>query len=87
MERLEFGYSDGYRMALMRVRDEITGGILDDMKRHHRRVTRKELLSWIDCMIEHRAALRDNPFAFVRCNDEAHGGYEIFDSNERKVIQ
>ena len=85
MDRLEFGYSHGYTDALCRVRNEIEWGLLDDMKRHKRRVTQKELLAVLDCMIAGREHLRDNPFAFVRC--AADGGYEIYDQNKQQVCK
>lgn len=83
MDRLEFGYSHGYTDALCRVQDAILTGLLDDMKRHKRRVTQKELLAVLDCMIAGREHLRDNPFTFVRC--AADGGYEIYDLNKQQV--
>ena len=34
-------------------------------------------------MIENRAELRDNPYAFVRCNDKCEGGFEVYSNKDR----
>ena len=26
---------------------------------------------------------RDNPYAFVRCNDKCEGGFEVYSNNDR----
>lgn len=58
-------------------------GFLTDLKNHKRRQTLKELSKFIKCMIDNRIALQDNPDAFIRCNNEAKNGYELWFGNTK----
>lgn len=79
MDKLEFGYSHGYTAALLRLKETISPELYKDLRRHNRRLTIKELSAMIDCMIESREKLRDNPFAFVRCNNATEKGWEVYE--------
>lgn len=70
-------YVQGYTSALLDV-EKVLGYIQEDMKRHKRRQSVKEYKNIIKCMINNRVVLREEPYAFVRCNDKADGGYEVY---------
>ena len=84
VSRLELGYAHGYTDALMKVFDTIEH-IDSDLTAHKRRRNKKTYSAIIRCMIENRAELRDNPFAFVRCNDKCEGGFEVFVKKENEL--
>lgn len=75
MERMEFGYCYGYTRALMKVREQIDSNFAKDLKRHKMRFNVKTLEKAIDCMIENRELLREDPQAFLRCKHG--GGFEV----------
>lgn len=75
MERLEFGYCYGYTRALMKVREQLDSNFVKDLKRHKMRFNVKTLEKAIDCMIENRELLREDPQAFLRCKQG--GGFEV----------
>ena len=70
-------YVQGYTAALQ---DAIA--VIDliqfDMKKHRRRQNYKSYRAILECMLKNRAILRENPDAFIRCNDNADGGYEVY---------
>lgn len=75
-------YRQGYTKALQDVLSYFEShGFLADLKKHKRKQTLKELSKFINCMIDNRIALQDNPDAFIRCNNEAKGGYELWYDN------
>ena len=74
-------YVQGYTSALLDV-EKVLEYIQEDMKRHKRRQSVKEYKNIIKCMINNRAVLREEPYAFVRCNDKADGGYEVYIERE-----
>ena len=78
MERLMEGYSLGYTRGLMRVKQTLSLGLQDDLKRHGKRLSVKTLQAIMDCMIENRETLRENPYSFVRCNEKAKNGFEVY---------
>ena len=78
MDRVVEGYSIGYTHGLMRVKQTLDMSMCDDLKRHGKRLTIKTLQAIINCMIENRETLRENPWAFVRCNDNAKNGFEVY---------
>ena len=82
VSRLEFGYAHGYTDALVKVLDTIEH-IDSDLTAHKRRRNKKTYSAIIRCMIENRAELRDNPYAFVRCNDKCEGGFEVYCNKDR----
>lgn len=78
MDRLSHPmFVQGYTAALREVLDTIEG-IQDDLKRHKRKQNSKTYTSIVRCMIESRTILREDPYAFIRCNDKAKGGFEVF---------
>lgn len=70
-------YIQGYTAALQ---DAIwtVEHITEDMKLHKRRQRQKEYTNLLKCMLANRARLREDPYAFVRCNNNIPGGYEVF---------
>ncbi len=74
-----FGYEyvQGYTSALQDVLKTIED-IQVDLKHHKRRQSAKTYKAIIECMIKNRAILREEPGAFVRCNDNADGGFEVY---------
>ena len=70
-------YVQGYTAALLDVR-AVLENIEYDLKIHKRKQNLKTMKQIIDCMIKNRVVLRENPGAFVRCNDDADGGFEIY---------
>lgn len=76
MQQIEFGFSHGYTSALLRVKETICQELADDLKRHQRRFSVKEISTMLDAMIADREKLRENPFAFVRCNGK---GWEVYE--------
>lgn len=75
MERMEFGYNHGFTCALLKVKEQLDTNLAKDMKRHKMRFTANNIEQAIDCMIENRELLRDNPQAFLRCKQG--GGFEV----------
>ena len=49
-----------------------------DLKLNKRKWNAKTYQAIVRCMLENRVVLRENPGAFVRCNDAADGGFEIW---------
>lgn len=72
---MEFGYNHGFTRALLKVKEQLDTNLAEDMKRHKMRFTAKNIEQSIDCMIENRELLRDNPQAFLRCKQG--GGFEV----------
>lgn len=70
-------YVQGYTAALMDVL-EVLDYIQRDMKFHKRKQNYKSYKAIVECMLENRAILREEPRAFVRCNDKVKNGYEIY---------
>ena len=60
-------------MAAKRMLDN---AMYEDMKRHKTRFNVKSVQAVLDCMIENRELLRENPFAFIRCKKD--GGFEAW---------
>ena len=74
MEKLEFGFAHGYTRALLDIKEQLPN-LADDMKLHNVRFNFKSLSKALDCAIENRESLRDDPAAFVRCKEG--GGFEV----------
>lgn len=70
-------YIQGYTAALQ---DAVwtVEHIAEDMKLHKRRQCQTEYTNLLKCMLANRARLREDPDAFVRCNNDIPGGYEVF---------
>lgn len=60
----------------MKVKEQIDKTMYDDLRRHKMRFNIKTFQEMIDCMIENRELLRENPQAFLRC--KPGGGFEVF---------
>ena len=73
--KIDFGYANGYTRALLEVKEQLTPAMYEDMKRHKVKFNVKNVQAILDCMIENRELLRENPFAFVRCKKD--GGFEV----------
>ena len=56
----------------------IITNIEEDLKSHKRRQNAKTFRALIRCMIENRTALREIPNAFIRCNNNAKDGFELW---------
>ena len=78
MDRLEFGYSHGFTNGLQMVHGLLNEGFFEDMRRHKRKLTAKTFDSIMKIMIANRETLREWPTAFIRCNNEVVGGFEVF---------
>ena len=74
-------YVQGYTAALQDVLKTVEA-IQSDLKRHKRRQCAKTYKAILECMIENRVILREEPGAFVRCNDNAEGGFEVYVENQ-----
>lgn len=74
-------YVQGYTAALQDVLETIDN-IQIDLKAHKRRQNNKTYRAIIECMIKNRVVLREEPDAFVRCNDNAEGGFEVYVSHK-----
>lgn len=74
-------YVQGYTAALQDVLKTIDM-IQMDLKCHKRRQNYKTYKAIIECMLKNRVVLREEPGAFVRCNDKAKDGFEIYIENK-----
>ncbi len=72
-----FEYVQGYTAALQDVLRTLEN-IPYDLKLHHRKQNLKTLCAIVNCMLENRVTLRENPGTFVRCNDDVPGGFEVY---------
>ena len=79
-------YVQGYTAALQDVKKTLEE-MPDDLKRHGRRQNLKTVQAILDCMIQHRAILREDPDTFVRCNNDMPGGFEVFNERTRKPVE
>lgn len=70
-------YVQGYTAALQDA-IAVIDLIQSDMKRYRRKQNYKSYRAILRCMLENRTILRENPNAFVRCNDSVEGGYEVY---------
>lgn len=76
-------YVQGYTAALLDVLHVIEY-IQGDLKDHKRRQSAKTYKALIQCMIDNRVTLRENPDAFIRCNEQVDGGFELWEAWKRK---
>lgn len=73
----EFEYVQGYTAALQDVIK--TFELMQfDLKHHKRKQNYKTYKAIVECMLKNRVILREDPGAFVRCNDDAECGYEVY---------
>jgi len=74
-----FEYVQGYTAALQDVLDIISSdGFELDLKRHKRNHSQKTYKALLECMLQNRAILREEPDAFIRCNNDVPGGFECY---------
>lgn len=89
-KEFSYMYVQGYLAALQDARDTIDH-IQDDLKCHKRRQNAKTYMAIIDCMIKNRSIFREEPRAFVRCNDNGYEVYiegkGIYDADTRRIIK
>lgn len=78
----DFLYVQGYTAALQDALS-VFQYIQEDLKGHKRKQNCKTYKAILECMIDGRSILRENPDAFVRCNDSVPGGFEIFIQNKK----
>ena len=72
-------YIQGYTAAIQDA-IKVVEYIQKDLKIHKRTQNAKTYLAILRCMLKGRALLRESSTAFVRCNDRAPDGFEIWDS-------
>lgn len=72
-----YEYVQGYTAALQDVLNTITE-IQCDLKIHKRKQNYKTYTAILECMLKNRAILREEPYAFVRCNDNVESGFEVY---------
>lgn len=78
MQKLfSYEYVQGYTAALQDVLMTLES-MPEDLKLHKRRQNIKTLKAIVECMLANRAILRETPGAFVRCNNDVPGGFEIY---------
>ena len=70
-------YVQGYTAALQDVLESFAE-IQTDLKRHGRKQNYNTYKSIVECMLENRTILRETTDSFIRCNDHAEGGYEVW---------
>lgn len=70
-------YIQGYTAALQDVLRTMEDA-QSDMKMHKRKQNYKTYKAMVECMLKNRTILREEPYAFVRCNDNAESGFEVY---------
>lgn len=70
-------YVMGYTAALQDVLKTFEQ-IQVDLKFHKRQQSYKTYKAIVECMLQNRIVLRENPDAFVRCNNNAESGFELY---------
>lgn len=70
-------YIQGYMAAIQDVL-KVLANIQTDMKLHKRKQNYKSYKAILECMLKNRTILRENPDAFIRCNDNVESGYEVY---------
>ena len=87
MEQIEFGFNHGYTRALQDIKGLMNLGFFEDCKRHKKRINERTLQEYLQCAIDNRAILRDNPWAFIRCIGEGKDcKFEIYVPKEYKDV-
>lgn len=74
-------YTQGYTAALIDVLN-IIDCIQDDLRIHKRKQNAKTYRAIVKCMLKNRAIFREDPDAFLRCNDNAEDGFEVYISRK-----
>lgn len=80
-------YNSGYTQALLHFQKLLNELVVQDCKRHKKTFNIKTIQQYIQCFIDHRDILRDNPFAFIRCTGFGKDcKFEVYDSDSKTVI-
>lgn len=77
-------YVQGYTAALQDAID-VFNYIDKDLQAHKRKRTAKTYQAIAKCMLDNRAILREEPNAFVRCNNSIDGGFEVYVAKRRST--
>ena len=80
MERLSGEFNHGYTQALKDMR-ELLPIIIEDLQTNRKRITRKLMAEYMECCINHREQLREEPNGFIRWNKQLNG-FEYFSGKE-----
>ena len=70
-------YIQGYTAGIREVIEEIEC-IQEDLRNHKRKQNYQTYRAILDTILENRVLLREESRAFVRCNDNAPRGFEVF---------
>lgn len=70
-------YVQGYTAALLDVL-EVFDDIQSDLKEHKRKQNYKTYKAIVETILSNRAILREDPNAFIRCNNNAENGFELW---------
>ena len=70
-------YVQGYTAALQDVLEQF-GEIQLDLKRHNKKQNYNTYKAIVECMLANRAIMRETADSFIRCNDKAEGGFEVW---------
>lgn len=70
-------YVQGYTAALLDVL-KVFDYIQSDLKGHKRKQNYKTYKSIVETILLNRAILREDPNAFIRCNNNAENGFELW---------
>lgn len=73
----DFLYVQGYTAALLDVL-RVFDCIQLDLKIHKRKQNYKTYKGIVEAILSNRTILRENPDAFIRCNDNAENGFELW---------
>lgn len=75
----DYLYVQGYTAALLDVL-KVLDYIQPDLKRHRRRQSAKTYHGIVQCMLDNRVALREDPDAFIRCASDGTHEYELWNA-------
>lgn len=72
-------YNQGYMQALLDLMNVLDGSLQDDLKFHKRKQNNKTYKAIIKCILDNHIAFREyGRQAFVRCNNDVEGGFEVY---------
>lgn len=75
-------YVQGYTAALLDVL-KVFDYIQLDLKKHKKKQNYKTYKAIVETILSNRAILREDPTAFIRCNNNIENGFELW-FDERK---
>lgn len=81
-------YASGYTSALLRLQNLLGDESLrEDCRRHKKPFTQKTIREFLQCAIDNRHILRENPFVFIRCSGTGKDcKFEVYDSDSKQVV-